>query len=63
MKIKEVRTKSHQDLIKQAEKLRIKLAKLRSDSYSQETKNNREIRSIRKDLARTLSVINEKDEE
>jgi len=59
MKASELRSKSSTELDKKIVKLREKLAGLRKDNATKEMKNNREIREVRKDLARALTVVKE----
>ncbi len=61
MKTKELRDKQTKDLARQADKLRDKIAEaVRGDA--KETKNVRLIRAHKGDLARTLTIMNEKKE-
>ncbi|MBI2047864.1 MAG: 50S ribosomal protein L29 [Parcubacteria group bacterium] len=55
---KEMKTKQAPELKKEAQILRDKLWQLRVDLNSGKVKNVREIRSIRKDIARILTIVN-----
>jgi ribosomal protein L29 len=58
MKIKDIRRKSKSELIKDLESLREKLRELRFNLASGKVKNIREIRSVKDDIARILTIIN-----
>ena len=60
MKAKELRQKSEGELQKLLQELRANLRKLRFDLASGKVKNVREIRQIRKDIARILTILNER---
>lgn len=57
MKIEEIREKNENELKKNLVELRNKRAKLRFDISSKQTKNHREIRKAKKDVARILTVL------
>jgi large subunit ribosomal protein L29 len=57
MKIAELRQKSKQELHKLLQDLREKLRQLRFDLTGGKVKNVREIRHIRKDIARILTLL------
>jgi len=63
MKAKELRQKSEKELQKLLQELREKLRKLRFDLVSGKVKNVREIRQTRKDIARILTILNERKKE
>jgi len=60
MKTKEMRQKSEKELQKLLQELRERLRKLRFDLVSGKVKNVREIRQTRKDIARILTILNER---
>jgi large subunit ribosomal protein L29 len=60
MKAAEVRQKTKEDLSKSIKDMREKLRSLRFDLAAGKVKNVREIRQIRKDIARTLTILKEK---
>ncbi len=55
---KEIKNKSLSDLQKEMQALRDGLWQLKVDLNNGKVKNVREVRSIRKDIARVLTVIN-----
>lgn len=59
MKASELRSKTPRELEKEAFKLREKLAESKREAYKGVTKNTREVRSMRRSLARTLTVLGE----
>ena len=59
MRIKELREKNKEELIKMLAEKRETLRKLRFDVASKQIKNNREIRESRKDIARIMTLINQ----
>jgi len=63
MKAKELRQKTIKDLRRLERELREKLRELRFDLASGKVKNVREIREIKKDIARILTVIREKEKQ
>jgi len=63
MRAKEIRQKTIEDLRKLEKELREKLRGLRFDLASGKVKNVREIREIKKDIARILTVIREKEKQ
>lgn len=60
MKIKELRQKSKEGLEKEAKEKRERLRALRFDLAAGKVKNVREIRQIKKDVARILTLLKEK---
>jgi large subunit ribosomal protein L29 len=60
MKIKELKEKSEKELNKMIDENREKLRKLKFDLSSGKVKNVREIRTIRKDIAKMFTLINKK---
>ncbi len=63
MKAKELKQKTIKDLRKLERELREKLRGLRFDLAAGKVKNVREIRKIKKDIARILTVIREKEKQ
>lgn len=59
MKAKELRNKSNKELLKNLADSRAKLAQLSVDYRTKEVKNVREIRVIKKSIARILTIIAE----
>jgi large subunit ribosomal protein L29 len=57
MKIQELRQKSKSELQKLLEEKRTKLGQLRFDLAAGKIKNVREIREIKKDIARILTLL------
>ncbi len=57
MKIKEIREKNENELKKDLIGLRNKSAKLRFDISAKQVKNHREMRKIKKDIARILTHL------
>jgi len=62
MKIKELRDKNINELENMLSEKQEKLRKLRFDIASKQIKNNRELRNEKKNVARILTLINEKHE-
>lgn len=60
MKIKEITQRSEKDLQKDLIEIREKLRQLKFDLSAGKVNNVREIRSIKKDIAKTLTVLNSK---
>lgn len=60
MKIKEIQQRSEKDLHKDLIEVREKLRVLKFDLSAGKVKNVREIRSIKKDIAKILTVLNTK---
>jgi len=60
MKVKELRQKSEKELHKILDESREKLRQLNFDLASGKVKNVREIRKIKRDIARMLTIINNK---
>ncbi|KKP80086.1 MAG: 50S ribosomal protein L29 [Candidatus Moranbacteria bacterium RIFOXYA12_FULL_35_19] len=63
MKIKELREKNIEELQKMILEKQEKIRKFRFDIATKQVKNTREIRSEKKDIARILTLINEKNKE
>ncbi len=60
MKIKEIKEKNENELKKDLVESRNKLSKLRFDISAKQTKNHREVRKIKKDIARILTILRAK---
>jgi large subunit ribosomal protein L29 len=60
MKVKELRQKLKDDLKKILQDDREKMRQIRFDMSSGKVKNVREINKIKKDIARILTILNEK---
>ena len=60
MKMKELRVKSEKELRRQLSSLREQLRDLSFKIHSKEVKNNHLLKVVKKDIARTLTVINSK---
>lgn len=60
MKTKELRDKSIKDLQRQADKLRTTLAERVSNRYIKDDKKVRDLRRLKKDLARVLTIAHAK---
>ncbi len=60
MKAKDLRKKSDNELEKMLEEKRKRLYQLRSDLVAGKVKNVREIRMVKKDIARILTILNER---
>ncbi len=63
MKALEFRKKTEVEVSKQLSTLKAKIADLVRDASTAEKRNVREIRAIRKDIARALTVLHEKQKE
>lgn len=61
MDIKELKNKDKEDLLKNLNELRESLRDLRFKDSSHQLKNVREIRKTKKNIARMLTIINQKD--
>jgi len=61
MKIKELQEKNIEELKKLLLEKQEKVRKVRFDIAAKQVKNNREIRNEKKDIARILTLINEKN--
>ncbi len=57
MKIKEIREKNQKEIEKDLSELRNKLTKMKFDISGKQMKNHREIRKIKKDIAKILTVL------
>ena len=62
MKIKEIREKNQKELEKNLRELRNKLTKIKFDISGKQMKNHREIRKVKKDISRILTVLNLREE-
>jgi len=63
MKIKELRQKTAKELKELLEQDRQKLGQLKFDLASKKLKNHRQIRELRKEIARVLTILNKDDYE
>ncbi len=61
MKAKELRNQSNKELQKKLADSRNKLAQLSVDYRTKEVKNVREIRSLKRTIARILTIMSEQD--
>jgi len=61
MKAKELRNQSNKELQKKLVDSRAKLAQLNVDYRTKEVKNVREIRSLKRTVARILTIMSEQD--
>lgn len=61
MKIKDLHQKTEKELNELLIDNRYKLGKLKFDLSSKKIKNVREIRDLRRDVARILTILNEKN--
>jgi large subunit ribosomal protein L29 len=59
MKIKEIREKNENELKKNLGSLRNKMTKMRFDISGKQVKNHREIRSVKKEIARIMTILSE----
>jgi ribosomal protein L29 len=60
MKVKEIRTNNSATLVKDLASMREKMRALKFKLHSQELKNPKEILKLRRDIAKTITVIKEK---
>ncbi|OGE82593.1 MAG: 50S ribosomal protein L29 [Candidatus Doudnabacteria bacterium RIFCSPHIGHO2_01_FULL_49_9] len=60
MRIKDIRKKSEEDLTKNIGELRGTVRDLRFRIANKELKNHQQLRGVRKDIARILTVIKER---
>ncbi|MBI4049726.1 MAG: 50S ribosomal protein L29 [Candidatus Doudnabacteria bacterium] len=60
MKMRELKALSNEALNKQLASLREQLRTLKFKIYTKEVKNNHQLRQIKKDIARILTIINTK---
>ncbi|OGI26922.1 MAG: 50S ribosomal protein L29 [Candidatus Moranbacteria bacterium RIFOXYB1_FULL_43_19] len=63
MKIKEIREKNQKEIEKDLIELRNKFTKMKFDISGKQMKNHREIRKIKKDIAKILTVLNSQKEQ
>ena len=61
MKIQDIRKKNEHDLLKTAAELRGTMRDLRFRIANKELKNHQQLRAIRKDIARILTILKEKE--
>lgn len=61
MKAKELQKKTEKDLMKYVADSRAKLQQLRFDLPGGKVKNVREIRKLRREIARVLTLLNQKN--
>jgi large subunit ribosomal protein L29 len=59
VKIKEIREKNENELKKNLTELRNKITKMRFDISGKQLKNHREIRIVKKEIARIMTVFSE----
>lgn len=59
MKVKEIRKLNKEDLSKKLAELRAKSRELRFSIVNNQLKDLRELRTVKKDIARVLSLLNE----
>jgi large subunit ribosomal protein L29 len=57
MEIKDIKNMKSEELEKNLSELRNKLTKMRFDIFAKQVKNHREIRKIKKDIARILTRL------
>ena len=60
-KIADIRKRSQDDLAKQLSELRGSVRELRFRIAGKEVKNHQQLRQVRKDIARILTVLREKE--
>ncbi len=63
MKIKELRQKTDKELKELLEQDRHKLGQLKFELASKKLKNHRQIRELRKEIARVLTILSKKKNE
>ena len=63
VKAKELRSKSVADLMKELAKNERKLRELKSERFIKDVTNTREIRNLRRLIARIKTIINEREKE
>lgn len=61
MKVKELRAKSAEELNEQLTQLRREMMNLRFQRETEEFRNKARFRSIRRDVARILTILHERD--
>jgi len=61
MKAKELREKNINELNKELEEKISSVQELRFDVFVKQAKNHRELRNVKRDIARILTVISEKN--
>ena len=59
MTTKELRAKENKELVKMVAGLREQARDLRFKIHSKEVKNNHQLKDVKKDIARILTIINE----
>lgn len=60
MKMKELRAQNENELVKQLTALRERVRDLKFRIHSKEVKNSHELKNVRQDIARILTILNEK---
>lgn len=60
MTIRELRAKNEAELTRTLASMREQVRDLRFKIYSKEVKNNHQLKALRKDIARILTILNEK---
>ncbi|MBI2021052.1 50S ribosomal protein L29 [Candidatus Giovannonibacteria bacterium] len=60
-KIKDLKNLSREDLSAKLKEDKARILELRMKSYQSRLKNVKEVRSIRKDIARILTLLNQKN--
>ncbi len=61
MEIQDIRSKNEKEIRKNLAEMRNRLTKMKFDISSKQTKNHREVRKIKKSIARLMSVLKEKE--
>lgn len=61
MKLAEMQKKDHKDLLKHASVLREKIATAKRELYTKDNKDVRKIRTLKRELARTLTIAKQKE--
>jgi len=61
MNIKELRVQNQNELIKQLATLREQVRDLRFKIHSKEVKNSHQLKTVRQEIARILTILNEKE--
>jgi len=60
MNIKEIRAMNQNELVKQLSTLREQVRDLKFRIHSKEVKNSHQLKNVRQDIARILTILNEK---
>ncbi len=61
MKAKELRTKTDKELLKMSADLRKKLVDIHIDMRTKEVKNVKQVKLVKKDIARILTILSENE--